>query len=605
MSPGRRTRLVPPSSPVKAMIRQAGWARPFLPVRRLARLYNGARQHMQVSALDGFLEELDSRYEVKERDLEFIPRTGATVVFCNHPFGILDGILAGALLLRLRPDVKILTNMVLGAFPELAERCIYVDTLQGPDREAVNRKGLRSALEHLYAGGLLLVFPSGEVAHWVTREWRVREPKWNPNMARMARLTNAVCVPMYIHGRNSLGFQLVGMVHPRLRTLRLPHELLNKRGLRVEIRIGSPIPPQALASIEDDEKAISLLRWHSYLLSLNRARKQRLLHLAPSHWRPERPVAPEEPADRLRGELMSLPAECRLAQAGSFEVFALTARQAPSVVRELGRLREITFRAAGEGTGKPRDVDRFDAHYTHIVLWNNERNELVGAYRLGNVRSILRRFGMRGLYTATLFRFEDGFFARVPPALELGRSFVRLEYQKQFSPLLLLWKGIGVYVVHQPETPILFGAVSISNDYSPASRELMTSFLRSQAAADPKLQSRVSPKHPPRLSRESRLHQEIFANALTLESVSDRVSDFEHDRKGIPILVKHYLKLGGKILAFNVDAKFANVIDGLLMVDLREANPDALAKYFGKQGASDFLAFHGRPAKMKEPALSR
>jgi len=585
------------------MIRQAGWARPFLPVRRLNRLYDGARQHMEISALDGFLEELGSRYEVKERDLELIPRAGATMVFCNHPFGIFDGMLAGSLLLRVRPDVKILTNMALDGFPELADRCIYVDPLQGPERESVNRKGLRSALEHLYAGGLLVVFPSGEVAHWVTREWRVREPKWNPNMARMARLSNAVCVPMYIQGRNSLGFQLAGMVHPRLRTLRLPHELLNKRGLKVEVRIGSPVPPQALASIRDDEKAISLLRWHSYLLSLNQTRKQRLLRLAPLHWRPQRPVATEEPASRLRQELDALPAECRLAQASNFEVFALTARQAPAIVRELGRLREITFRAAGEGTGKPRDIDRFDAHYTHIVLWNNEQNELVGAYRLGNVRNILRRFGMRGLYTATLFRFEDGFFARIPPALELGRSFVRQEYQRQFSPLLLLWKGIAAYVVRSPETPVLIGAVSISNDYSPASRELMTSFLRSQAAADPKLQAMVSSKHPPRLSRESRLHQEIFAKALTLETVNDRVSNMEHDRKGIPILVKQYLKLGGKILAFNVDAKFANVIDGLLMVDVREASPEVLAKYLGKQEAADFLAFHGCLDKANEPLL--
>ncbi len=585
------------------MIRQAGWARPFFPVRRLNRLYAGARQHMGVSALDGFLEELDSHYEVRERELEFIPATGPAMVFCNHPFGILDGLLAGSLLLRVRSDLKILTNMALGSFPELAERCIYVDPMFGGEREAVNRKGLRAALEHLHAGGLLLVFPSGEVAHWVTREWRVREPKWNPNMARMARLTGAVCVPMYIHGRNSLGFQLAGMVHPRLRTLRLPHELLNKRGRRVELRIGSPIQPQALAAIPDEEKAISLLRWNCYLLSLNRARKQRLLRLAPQHWRPQRPVAAEEPAAQLRQELMSLPADCHLAQAGSFEVFALTARQAPAVVRELGRLREITFRAAGEGTGKPRDVDRYDAHYSHIVLWNAEKNEIVGAYRIGNVRNILRRYGMRGLYTASLFRFEEGFFGRVPPALELGRSFVRLEYQKQFSPLFLLWKGIGVYVLHSPETPILFGAVSISNDYSPASRELMTSFLSSQAAAPPELQAMVSAKHPPRLSREARLHQEIFAKALTLETVSDRVADLEHDRKGIPILVKHYLKLGGKILAFNVDAKFSNVIDGLLMVDLRQASPDVLAKYLGKQEAAEFLALHGRSAQKMEPEL--
>ena len=585
------------------MINQAGWAKSFLPVRRLDRLYSGACQQGCPNVFDGFLEELEARYEVQERDLENVPRTGATVVFCNHPFGILDGMMVGALLLRLRPDVKILTNRLVGGVPELEPYCIYVDPLLGDDHQSTNRRGLREALEHLLAGGLLAVFPSGEVAHWVTREWRVRESEWNPNMARLARIARATCVPMYVRGRNSLGFQLAGMVHPHLRTLQLPHELLNKRGTRVEIRIGAPIAPETLAAVKDDQKAVAMMRWHSYLLSLNSARKSKRAALKMAmHWPPQRPVAAALPVERLRGELQSLAKECLLEQASAFDVYALTARQAPSIVREIGRLREITFRAAGEGTGKPLDVDRCDAHYTHIVLWNREKSELVGAYRLGNVRRILRRFGMRGLYTTSLFKFEDGFFSKVPPSLELGRSFVRLEYQKQFSPLLLLWKGIGSYIVRHPETPILFGAVSISNDYSPASRELMTSFLRVQAAPDPELTAMVSPKNPPRISRESKLHQEIFAKALTLESVSDRVSEFERDGKGIPILVKQYLKLGGKILGFNIDAKFSNVIDGLLMVDLREANPDVLAKYFGKQGVIDFLAFHGIDATKQQEA---
>ena len=584
----------PQTHAVQAMIRQAGWAKPFLPVRRLDRLYSGACQHSYPNVFDGFLEELDTRYDVQQRDIANVPRTGATVVFCNHPFGILDGLMVGSLLLRLRPDVKILTNHFLGGFPELEPYCIYVDPLLGADHQSTNRRGLRSALEHLQAGGLLVVFPSGEVAHWVTREWRVREPEWNPNMARLARIARATCVPMYVRGRNSLGFQLAGMVHPHLRTLQLPHELLNKRGTRVEIRIGAPVAPETLAAVKDDQKAVAMMRWHSYLLSLNSAKKSKRARLKMAmHWPPQRPVAAALPVERLRAELQALPKACLLEQASVYEVYVVTARQAPSIVREIGRLREITFRAAGEGTGKPLDLDRYDAHYTHLVLWNREKGEVVGAYRLGNVQKILRRYGIHGLYTGTLFKFEDGFFAKVPPALELGRSFVRLEYQKQFSPLLLLWKGIGSYIVRHPQTPILFGAVSISNDYSPASRELMTSFLRVQAAADPVLTAMVSPKNPPRISRESKLHQEIFAKALTLESVSDRVSEFERDGKGIPILVKQYLKLGGKMLGFNIDAKFSNVIDGLLMVDLREANPDVLAKYFGKQGVADFLAYHG------------
>jgi len=260
-------------------------------------------------------------------------------------------------------------------------------------------------------------------------------------------------------------------------------------------------------------------------------------------------------------------------------------------VREIGRLREITFRASGEGTGKARDLDRFDAYYTHLVLWNDERQEIAGAYRICNVQDVLRRYGLRGLYTATLFRFQPKFFAKVGPALELGRSFIHLDYQRQYAPLLVLWKGIGSYLVRHPETPMLFGAVSISSDYSMASREVLTKYL-SAHTVDAELLKMLRPKNPPRSAAGNVDQPEMFARVFTLDDISDWISMFESDGKGVPVLVRHYMKLGGKFLGFNVDAKFSNVLDGLLLVDLREAKPELLARYLGKQGAAGFLRLH-------------
>lgn len=586
-----------PSNPAHDLVSAVPWARPFMPVRRLVRFYNRAQQEHAHSptVFDSFLRALDVNYEVSERDLAQIPASGPTILFCNHPFGILDGLVVPALALRVRQDVKIITTKMLSVIPELAQYCIWVDNFGSG--QAFNTKGVREAIRFLRSGGLVIVFPAGEVSHWRTREWRISDPEWNVNGAGLARITGAKCVPMHIGGHNGVPFQIAGMVHSRLRTMRLPHELLNKRGHTVKVRVGAPVEPAKIEALGDDLEITRYMRWNTHLLSLRESSGRRLtakFHLPKPVKRPA-PVPPASPAEKLASELERCGPDALLEQQGPFQVFAVTGQQAPLVLREIGRLRELTFRAVGEGTNDALDLDQFDHHYMHVVLWNRETSEIVGAYRIGRVRSIVRRFGVRGLYTSTLFKFAKGFFDKVDAAMELGRSFVRTEYQKQYAPLLLLWKGIGTYIVRHPETPILFGAVSISNEYSPASRELITGFLRSHMA-DAELVRMVTPKNPPRQSRESKqsmIQQELFARAFSLDDISKQVSQFEADGKNVPILLKHYLKLGGNMLAFNIDPKFSDVLDGLLMVDLREANPELLAKYFGKQGSKSFLAYHG------------
>ncbi|HVJ05698.1 MAG TPA: GNAT family N-acyltransferase [Candidatus Saccharimonadales bacterium] len=580
-----------PPTPFANLGRKMPWVRPFLPIRRLDRIYAGALTHVEGNVFDGILREMDVEYTVREGELRHVPPTGPAVVFANHPFGMLDGILMASMLLRLRPDVKLLANQLLGCMEELSLHCILVDNMMGEGHEAANRRGIREALDWVKQGHMLIVFPAGEVASWSRHHRRVLDPQWNRNMARIARMAGATSVPAYISGKNSVGFHLAGMINPRLRTLFLPHELINKRGRRMEIRIGAPVESATLKAIHDDDKAIDLLRWNSSLLSLrDRIRSPRTRFL-PTNWQPKHAVArPQDPAV-LEGELKALPPEALLQSAGKMSVYALSSKQAPKIVRELGRLRELTFRASGEGTGKARDLDRFDVYYTHLVLWNEERKEIAGAYRICNVQDVVRRYGMRGLYTTTLFRFQPKFFAKVGPALELGRSFVALDYQRQYAPLLILWKGIGAYLVRHPETPMLFGAVSISADYSPASREVLTSYL-SAHTVDAELLKMLKPKHPPRISAEDVHEPEMFARVYSLDDISDWVSMFESDGKGVPVLVKHYMKLGGKFLGFNVDAKFSNVLDGLLIVDLRQAKPDLLARYFGKEGAASFLRLY-------------
>ena len=280
------------------------------------------------------------------------------------------------------------------------------------------------------------------------------------------------------------------------------------------------------------------------------------------------------------------PAECKLIESGGYEVYVCSAEQIPNALREIGRLREITFREAGEGTGRSIDLDRFDRDYQHLFLWSTDNNQIAGAYRLAGTDAVPE------LYTSTLFHFREGLLEGMSPALELGRSFVRPEYQKSFSALLLLWKGIGRFVARNPRYRILFGPVSISRDYSEASRALIVAYLQ-ERCGNGDLARYVEPRHRFRAKRMRGCDPRVLAKLLdNVEELSDAVADLETDGKGIPVLLRQYLNCGGEMLAFNVDGAFSDVVDGLVVVDLMKMTRPQLEKYLGKEGAAGFLSAH-------------
>ena len=560
----------------------------FLQIDELEGLYSRSRGDGFVHSL---LDDLEVELHVSPADLKKIPTTGAVVAVANHPFGILDGVMLAELLTRVRPDVQILTNQLLGDLPELARLCIFIDPFDNPEARTANGRALKQAVRHLRSGGLLLIFPAGEVSHFDLKKRAIRDPEWNQTAARLVRMTHARALPVLICGANGIPFQMLGMVHPRLRTAALPAEMLNKRGKRVEIRIGGAIDAARIESIPNDAEAIVYLRLRTELL----ARRADLQPVPddpiPPAPEPE-PVADEVPADVLATEVAALPSDSLMEQARDMDVYMARAPQIPSVLREIGRLREVTFRAAGEGTGKPLDLDRHDPHYLHLFIWNRDKREVVGAYRLGDVPALLSQFGSKGLYTESVFRFSPGFLNRLGPAFELGRSFVREEYQKQFAPLLLLWKGIGGWVARHPEYSTLIGAVSVSNQYSPASRELIARYFEKRNPSG-KWWKDVSPRRPLKGKLVSKWELSALCSLLPdVEDLSAPIADLERDGKGIPILVRQYVKLGGKLLAFSVDPEFGNTLDGFVMLDLTQTNPETLARYMGKQQAARFFAWH-------------
>jgi putative hemolysin len=538
---------------------------------------------------EDLLRNLRVRFEIPAEQLARVPRSGPLLFVSNHPFGLLDAVILAVALPRVRPDLRIVANSMLRDLPMLQGRCIFVDNFGRPESIATNSMAMRDCLRWMRRGGALLTFPAGEVAH--LKDGVIADPPWNSAVARIAQIAGAAAVPIFFPGANSAAFHFAGAIHPSLRTASLGREFLNKRGQTIEACVGRTISSETLRRFDDPAEAAEYLRCRTYLLepaSRPAAGGLRLPKRAVS-------VAAPTPQSALIHEISSLSPDRLLSESGELAVFVAKQSEFPTVVREIGRLREIAFRKVGEGAGREIDLDRFDFHYDHLALWNRETNEIAGAYRVATAPDVLARHGLGGLYTGTLFRYSKQLLERIGPAVELGRSFIRPEYQKQYAPLLLLWKAIASYVARRPECATLFGAVSISNDYHPLSRHLLVEFLqahRAEALAD-----LVAPR------RAYRPDERLFRRMGTLRRVpedlddlSALIADLECDGKGVPILIRQYLKTGGRHLCFNVDRHFSNALDALIMVDLRAAPVPLLDRYMGKTRAAAFRAWHAAQA---------
>ncbi len=556
--------------------------------------------------LDRVLDVMNIELAVAEADLARIPATGPLVVVANHPFGGIEGIILGALLRSVRPDVKLMANFLLKAVPDLHESMIFVDPFDREESARVNLKPLKESVRWLKSGGVLGVFPAGEVSHIDLRRGGIRDPEWSTTIARLIRMTQSPALPVFFKGSNSLIFQVLGLVHPRLRTGLLPRELVNKSNKVLEVRIGGLIPFKRLSELSDDRAMMDYLRMRTYHLSRRRDEEKSPVRRAIFPIRMVKPekvdIAPPVDPGLLKAEIEHLPPSHLLIESGPFAVYYSDAARVPHLMREIGRLREATFRGVGEGTGQALDLDRFDDYYIHVFVWNRAKSEIVGAYRLGHADEIVRRLGVRGLYTSTLFRYRRRLLQRIGPSLEMGRSFVREEYQRSFSALLLLWKGLAHYVARNPRYKIMFGPVSVNNDYQSTSRQLLVSFLKINNFR-PELAKLVKARKPLRTNPLHTWHLKRHRAVVNdLDEIEALISDLETDLKGVPILLRQYLRLGGRLIGFNIDPAFGYCLDGLILVDLTETDPAVLVKYMGRENAERFLAFHGKSLPPTAPS---
>lgn len=537
---------------------------------------------MKAGSSDNFFKlackHIPLHYELK--GLENIPAEGPCVIVSNHPHGMSDGIMIGDIAMKVRSDVRIVVNEFLHCVRGMRPYQITVDVYGGEDARRANMSGMREILKWLHDGHCLIIFPSGSAASWSEEDGRVIDDPWQENMAAIIRKTKATVVPMHFSGQNGALFQFVTRRWKDKRSALLAREIKRDRRTLHQVRIGKPVPGSRLELLPSNAALSDYLRLSSMMLRYPDTAASN----NPGMPRTLAPVAEPVPPDELQAEIDSLPAEEHLLythKSTGLQIYTAQGSRIPKLLHEIGVQREITFRSVGEGSGSACDTDEYDQYYDHLIMWDPAEKRIAGAYRMGRTDAIVKSRGITGIYNTEFFTFGNKFVNHVINGLEMGRAFITAAYQKHPASLDTLWMGIGHFVLKYPRYRYLYGTVSVSSDYTERSRTLIHEYLKCHWL-DKELAEDVQAKTPPRnmdlLSEDTRLLPEGLSD---LRLFSAMVSDLEPTGRSIPVLLRQYLRLNGKMVSFNVDSDFGDTLDCLVVVDLHNAPDRLITRYCG------------------------
>jgi putative hemolysin len=515
-------------------------------------------------------------------NLQAIPREGPLLIVANHPLGGLEGVALASLVAAIRPDLKVLTNELLCRIPEFAGMFIGVDVLSR-QAAAKNVRGVKRVHAHLKQGGALLIFPAGLVATYEMKHRAIVDRPWDRLVGQLVRRHRCACLPVHVGGRNSAYFYAAGFIHRRLRTAFLPRQLLNKQGYRLPLTFGSLIPYQELAAMDNPRTVTEYLRINTEALGRQETG---------GHRQRQQQALADLPADQTREQLqqsIGTLSDCRLVEHRDFDVYCAPYDRLGALMGQLAIARELTFRTVGEGTGHAADSDRYDPSYLHLFLWDRAACRVAGAYRIGLVDQIVAEQGVKGLYTRSLYRYNQAFIRQLGSAIEMGRSFIHPDYQRRPVALNLLWRGIGEFLNRHPQYHTLFGSVDISRDYTDLARALIADTLLTNYQADD-FQALVRPTRPQRIRHRlwTRETLSALANIKTLSKLIGRCDP----GKAVPVLLRHYLALNGRLVCFNVDPNRSDTLGGLIIVDLRQCDSKTAIRFMGEAGYNRFLEIH-------------
>ncbi|EIJ37833.1 GNAT family N-acyltransferase [Galbibacter orientalis] len=558
----------------------SGWAlMKVLNISAINRVYDKHKEKKDLEFLNAILDEFEINFEIPKEDLKRLPKDGAYITISNHPLGGIDGVLLLKLLLEQRPDFKIIANFLLHRIKPLAPYIMPVNPFEAHKDAKSSVAGFKQSLKHLREGHPLGIFPAGEVSTYRDGKLIVDRP-WEEAAMKLIQRAEVPVVPIYFHAKNSKLFYRLSKLNDTLRTAKLPSEVLTQRNRVIRVRIGRPISVEAQQEQESLEDFTEFLRRKTYMLS-NAFEEGRLFDKVPTSFKfprsPKEIITPvsKELMEREVNELRAL--DLRLLQSKNYEVFLAKAKQMPYILREIGRLREITFREVGEGTNQAIDTDEFDEYYHHLFLWDSDEKAIVGAYRMGMGSEIFKTKGIDGFYMQDLFKFEPELHKMMSESIEMGRAFIVSDYQQKPMPLFLLWKGIVHTTLRHPEHKYLIGGVSISNQFSNFSKSLMIEFMKSHYW-DPYVAQYISPKKEFKVKLKDADKEFVFDETEADLNKFDRMIDeVEPGNLRLPVLIKKYIKQNAKVVAFNVDPLFNNSVDGLMYIKIADL-PESTVK---------------------------
>lgn len=545
------------------------------------RLYDSIKHHEGVAFFDAFLKKLEIQYVAFEEDLAKIPKTGPFILVANHPLGAIDGILMCKILTEIRPDFKIMGNFLLQKIEPMKDYVIPVNPFETRKEAYSSISGMRETLKHLQEGGCIGIFPAGEVSNRNNVFDEVLDKEWEIPALKLIKKAKVPVVPMYFHTKNSSMFYNIAKIHADLQTLLLPSEMMKKRDKPIRIRIGKPVSPKIQEEYESVKELGDFLRKKVYMMKSYYERRKSIAELFKLSNLPIKfplksgqeviqNIIDETPHEDILKDIENLKKKDKLLFSNSnYEVYFTEYDEIPSMMREIGRQRELTFRAIGEGTNLPFDLDEYDKHYHHLILWDNSAQKIAGAYRMALGAQVMKKFGISGFYTSSLFEFDQEiqpFFRKV---IEMGRAYVNLEYQQKPLPLFLLWRGIVHVCLKNPEHKFLMGGVSISNKFSDFSKSLMIEFMRSHYY-DSVVAQYVHPKKDFKVRLKVK-EKHLFFEGLDndLNKFDKLIDDLEPEMR-MPVLIKKYIKQNAKVIAFNVDPNFNDAIDGLMYIRISD-----------------------------------
>ncbi|MBT8184725.1 MAG: lysophospholipid acyltransferase family protein [Eudoraea sp.] len=548
-------------------------------ISSINRFYDKHKHLKGTAFLEAILEHYEIEFEIPQDDFRRLPKDGAYITISNHPLGGIDGVLLLKLMLQHRSDFKIIANFLLHRIVPIAPYIMPVNPFEDRKDSKSSIAGFKSAITHIREGHPLGIFPAGEVSTYKDGRLIVDRP-WEEAAIKLIRKANVPVVPIYFHAKNSQLFYRLSKINDIFRTAKLPSEVTSQRNRSIKVRIGQPISVENQKEQETLEEFTELLRMKTYMLA-HAYEKERLIDQIPSSLKipkPPRKIASAVRTEVIQGEIEKLrEKDCRLLQSKNYEVFLAQKKDMPFILNEIGRQREVTFRAIGEGTNNAIDLDRFDEYYHHLFLWDDAEKAIVGAYRMGMGSEIFEKYGIDGFYLQDLFGFEPELYGMMKQSIEMGRAYIVKEYQQKPMPLFLLWKGIVHTTLRHPEHKYLIGGVSISNQFSNFSKSLMIEFMKSNYW-DPYVAQYIRPKKEFKVKLNDADKEFVFDETeADLNKFDKLIEEVEPGSLRLPVLIKKYIKQNAKVVAFNVDPLFNNSVDGLMYIKIADL-PESTVK---------------------------